>query len=213
MRDDTCRKCSASNGISSFRLRSGGTSTGKTLSREGLRKIVAERDMGLLPTQVKQKDWEIHPEDYEKNEDGSFVLRTNGIPVRKRRPKSGHYFHSEVKAKQVVRRSVAKKKKDVERLQSKLDKQKAILKEKREVAQRLDAADGVANKQPAIITEEQLVSLPPIAQQSIESGDTAVAFRPHPGPQTAFLASSEKDVLYGGAAGGKDESFYRLLST
>lgn len=30
----------------------------------------------------------------------------------------------------------------------------------------------------------------------------AVVFRPHPGPQEAFLAATEQEVLYGGAAGG-----------
>ena len=29
-----------------------------------------------------------------------------------------------------------------------------------------------------------------------------VVFRPNPGPQTQYLASSEREVLYGGAAGG-----------
>ena len=29
-----------------------------------------------------------------------------------------------------------------------------------------------------------------------------VVFKPNPGPQTTFLSSSEREVLYGGAAGG-----------
>ena len=32
--------------------------------------------------------------------------------------------------------------------------------------------------------------------------DAEIAFKPNPGPQTDFLAAPEKDVLYGGAAGG-----------
>ncbi len=32
--------------------------------------------------------------------------------------------------------------------------------------------------------------------------DREVLFKPNPGPQTFFLASSEREVLYGGAAGG-----------
>lgn len=32
--------------------------------------------------------------------------------------------------------------------------------------------------------------------------DRPVAFEPNPGPQTQFLAASEQEVLYGGAAGG-----------
>lgn len=30
-----------------------------------------------------------------------------------------------------------------------------------------------------------------------------IIFRPNPGPQTNFLAASEREVLYGGAAGGR----------
>lgn len=38
-------------------------------------------------------------------------------------------------------------------------------------------------------------------------------FKPNSGPQTQFLAASEREVLYGGAAGGEPKSwFYRLLS-
>jgi len=37
---------------------------------------------------------------------------------------------------------------------------------------------------------------------SVGQEDAKVAFKPNPGPQTEFLAAPEKDVLYGGAAGG-----------
>ena len=29
-----------------------------------------------------------------------------------------------------------------------------------------------------------------------------IVFKPNPGPQTSFLSASEREVLYGGAAGG-----------
>lgn len=35
-----------------------------------------------------------------------------------------------------------------------------------------------------------------------ETSDREVIFKPNPGPQTEFLAASEREVLYGGAAGG-----------
>ncbi len=37
---------------------------------------------------------------------------------------------------------------------------------------------------------------------AIGQDNAEVAFKPNPGPQTEFLAAPEKDVLYGGAAGG-----------
>ena len=89
------KKLSLQEGIDIIKAR-----VGKPLSREGLRKIVAERDTSVPQLKDNKKDWEINPDNYERNEDGSFVLRTNGIPVRKKRPKSGHNFHSAVKAKQ-----------------------------------------------------------------------------------------------------------------
>lgn len=46
-----------------------------------------------------------------------------------------------------------------------------------------------------------------------EEDTREVVFKPNPGPQTAFLAASEREVLFGGAAGGEPKSwFYRLLS-
>jgi hypothetical protein len=44
--------------------------------------------------------------------------------------------------------------------------------------------------------------------QTYEVDTTSVAndnviFKPNAGPQTAFLAASEREVLYGGAAGGR----------
>lgn len=40
-----------------------------------------------------------------------------------------------------------------------------------------------------------------------------IVFKPNPGPQTNFLSASEREVLYGGAAGGELKvSVYRLLS-
>ena len=35
-----------------------------------------------------------------------------------------------------------------------------------------------------------------------------VIFKPNPGPQTEFLASPEREVLYGGAAGGEPKSWF-----
>ena len=39
------------------------------------------------------------------------------------------------------------------------------------------------------------------AEYDVEEAQQIV-FKPNPGPQTAFLSASEREVLYGGAAGG-----------
>ena len=57
--------------------------------------------------------------------------------------------------------------------------------------------------------EEEQPNLEPVSLQFSDSLDfeaspkeQAVIFAPNPGPQTEFLAASEREVLYGGAAGG-----------
>ena len=47
-------------------------------------------------------------------------------------------------------------------------------------------------------------------QEHLDETGSKVAFMPNDGPQTDFLAASEKDVLYGGAAGG-GKSFAMLI--
>ena len=51
-----------------------------------------------------------------------------------------------------------------------------------------------------IVTEEELNEVPTDVQEQIR--DAKVVFSANEGPQTDFLAADEKDVLYGGAAGG-----------
>ena len=41
-----------------------------------------------------------------------------------------------------------------------------------------------------------------------EQAEQEVIFKPNPGPQTEFLAASEREVLYGGSAGGKPKSWF-----
>lgn len=52
-------------------------------------------------------------------------------------------------------------------------------------------------KSPKLVTEDELIT--PSAQELAEQD---AIFKPNPGPQTEFLSASEREVLYGGAAGG-----------
>ena len=40
------------------------------------------------------------------------------------------------------------------------------------------------------------------AKEEIDLSEQNVVFKPNAGPQTKFLAAGEREVLYGGAAGG-----------
>jgi hypothetical protein len=50
-----------------------------------------------------------------------------------------------------------------------------------------------------LVTDADLAELPPSAS---DIDDDKIIFRPNPGPQTAFLAATEKEVFFGGARGG-----------
>ena len=55
-------------------------------------------------------------------------------------------------------------------------------------------------KETQLLTEDQIESAPKNIQEHINQ--QAVIFKPNSGPQTAFLAASEREVFYGGARGG-----------
>jgi len=61
-----------------------------------------------------------------------------------------------------------------------------------------------------VLTESDTKVLPDSIQEHLDTTGDYVAFMPNEGPQTDFLAASEKDVLYGGAAGG-GKSFAMLI--
>ena len=49
---------------------------------------------------------------------------------------------------------------------------------------------------------QTLPSTPKSPQNEVEEVPRDVIFEPNAGPQTTFLAATEQEVLYGGAAGG-----------
>ena len=61
-----------------------------------------------------------------------------------------------------------------------------------------------------VVTESEAKVLPDSIQEHLDNTGSYVAFMPNEGPQTDFLAAAEKDVLYGGAAGG-GKSFAMLI--
>ena len=152
--------------------------------------------------------WETRPDLYVTNEDGSFVLTKAGKPrkkpgrfkdnVKEAPPKKRQYnYHSEVKAKVNARKVVTEREKAVKKLEQKLRQKKATLKNSKETLKKVDGKG-----KDKIVTTKDLESLPNTVAESIKNKEADIAFEPHPGPQTEFLASSERDILYGGAAGG-----------
>jgi len=145
------------------------------------------------------EDWTQNPQDYKTNEDGSFVLKKDGSPRKKTgRPKGskgrGYNYHSETKAKIKAKRSVRIKEKATERIRQKLVAKRDSLNASKETLNKLDKAN--ASK---VITEDILDKVPKALKDEVNNN---VIFKPNAGPQTDFLAAPERDVLYGGAAGG-----------
>jgi len=90
---------------------------------------------------------------------------------------------------------LAKQKKELEKAKKKVAYKEAKLKAEESVIKK------ATEQTPSnIVTEEELEQVAPSVQEIIK--DSKVIFHPNEGPQTDFLAADEKDVLYGGAAGG-----------
>ena len=145
------------------------------------------------------EDWKQNPENYLTDENGDFVLKKDGTP-RKRtgRPKGsksrGYNFHSETKAKIKARRAVRTKEKGAERLKQRLDAKRNSLNASKETLNKLEKPNS-----SKVVTEDVLNKVPTSLKKEVNDN---VIFKPNNGPQTDFLAAPERDVLYGGAAGG-----------
>ena len=144
-------------------------------------------------------DWDSNPENYLQNAEGGFILKKDGTPKKKGgRPKGsksrGYNYHSSTKAKLAAKKIIREKEKKIERTRSKLNSYRKSLSNSKETLNKLD------NKNTSkIITEDNIETLPTQLQKEVEEN---IIFQPNEGPQTEFLAAAEKDVLYGGAAGG-----------
>ena len=86
------------------------------------------------------------------------------------------------------KRELAKSKKKVAYKEAKLKAEESVIKK---------STEKTSSK---IVTENDLEQVAPSVQEIIKN--SKVLFHPNEGPQTDFLAAGEKDVLYGGAAGG-----------
>ena len=147
----------------------------------------------------KIDDWDLNPQNYLQNEDGSFKLKADGTPKKKPgRPKGskgrGYNYHSRTKAKQEASKKVRVKKKKIAQARS------AISRYQKSVENTEKALDLLEDNNKSKVVEETFVEK---ASSSLKAElKENVIFSPNEGPQTDFLAAGETDVLYGGAAGG-----------
>jgi len=125
-----------------------------------------------------------------QDDEGNFVLKKDGTPKKK----AGRPQTSTEKAIKAARSTVGRKQRNIKKLEEKLNNARQSLKKQKQTIQKLDkTVEGP-------VTSEELDGLPKAVREDIQ--DRKVLFHPNEGPQTDFLAAGEKDVLYGGAAGG-----------
>jgi hypothetical protein len=145
------------------------------------------------------QDWEVNPDKYLKDEDGSFIFKKYGTPrLKGGRPKGskgrGYNYHSQTKAKLETNRVIREKKKKITQTENKLKAYKESLKKNKTTLDKLENPS--ASK---VTTPEELEG---VNKHLAEESEKNVIFSPNEGPQEDFLAAAETDVLYGGAAGG-----------
>ena len=136
------------------------------------------------------KDWELNPHLYLQDKDGNFVRNKDGTP----RKKAGRPKTDTEKAIKSARATISRKQRNIQKLEQKLNNAKSSFKKQKETLQKLD------NTKEGVGTPDELGNLPKAVREQLDNHQ--ILFHPNDGPQTDFLAAGEKDVLYGGAAGG-----------
>ena len=101
------------------------------------------------------------------------------------------------KAKRSAKASISDIAKQVQKAKDDYHNAQKKLKNKKEAIKKID---GVLENKQNIIVEDDLDILPPNVKKVVEEQE--VIFEPNSGPQTQFLAASEREVFYGGARGG-----------
>ncbi len=145
------------------------------------------------------KDWDINPDSYLKDNEGNFILKVDGTPRKKAgRAKGskgrGYTYHSQTKAKMDAKKAVREKNKKLKAAQAKVDNYKKSITKTKKTLNKLEGKDA-----SNVIEDVELKLVPPsLATEAQEE----VIFKANEGPQEDFLAAGETDVLYGGAAGG-----------
>ena len=89
-----------------------------------------------------------------------------------------------------IAKQVKKAKDDYHNAQKKLKNKKESLKK----------ADDILENKQNIFIEEEFDDVPPNVKEAVQEQE--IIFEPNEGPQTQFLAASEREVFYGGARGG-----------
>ena len=123
-----------------------------------------------------QKDWELNPDGYQKNLDGTFKLKLDGTPKKKAGRKTGplkvpYNFSKKQKAAQALQARIRTQQRKATRDRKKADQ---AAKRARELkAQKKLLKDG------GLVTTGELKSMTSVVEVGVEED---VAFKPNEGP-------------------------------
>ncbi len=101
------------------------------------------------------------------------------------------------KAKKSAKASISDIAKQVQKAKDNYHNAQKKLKNKKEA---LKKADDILENKKNIFVEEEFETVPPNVKEAVKEQE--IIFEPNEGPQTQFLAASEREVFYGGARGG-----------
>jgi len=105
---------------------------------------------------------------------------------------------SKQRAKRSVKQILATKRKKVAQAEQTLRSAKQAAENTKKKLLTINKA--LTGKETQLLTEDIIDSAPKTIQEHVKSQE--VIFKPNGGPQTEFLAASEREVFYGGARGG-----------
>ena len=113
-------------------------------------------------------------------------------------PKQRYNYSSAVKARKQTQRRLTEAKKRAAKVTKQAESKRRYA---RKLEEKITKVDKALNQDTtAVIDKTDLQELPDVVEQLVDGRE--IIFQPNEGPQEEFLSSSERDVLYGGSAGG-----------
>ena len=134
--------------------------------------------------------------------------RGRGRPKLEAGQKGSYNVSRAEKARRQSQRSLAAAKKRRASAERKVQKSREAVKIKETNLKKVE--DAIFNSKGSKVLEQDTIDSVPKAVRELIEKEADVVFKPNLGPQTDFLASPERDVFYGGAAGGGKS--YALLA-
>ena len=125
--------------------------------------------------------------------------RKRGLPKKDpNAPKQTYYYSAAVKARKQSQKRLRDAEKRAEKITKQAEGKRRYARKLKETITKVEK--GLTSNETTLIDKADLETLPSAVEQLVDGRE--IIFKPNEGPQEEFLSSSERDVLYGGSAGG-----------